>query len=138
MKKLIPAIIAILIIPFAIACKKGTNSTGTVTNGVAYFTITNISPAVTGSIGGYHSVNAYVNGQNTPTDLPIGATSYTSDNFTVTEGQNFCVAMATGMSQCTSLTCTIYYNGTSIKSKSFVIGPSCTNGSNTSLCEIAK
>ena len=139
MKKLIPAIIAILIIPFAIACKKGTSSTGTVTNGVAKIVLT-ISPALV-LVANTTRCDAMTLsiGTNYSTDLFCGTSTYTSDNFSVTEGQNFGYELSTSamISQCYSVTGDIYYNGVVVSSKSVSIGYNglgtatptpCTNG----------
>jgi hypothetical protein len=139
MKKLFPASLAILLIPFAIACKKGTNSTGTVTNGVARVELT-FSPAIpanttfyvdfltrasaiTGTTGyGYGSIA-----------IPVGTLKFISDDFAVTEGQNFpcyyTVSTMPSLTQCLTFTSKIYYNNVVVSTKTFSLGSSnCANG----------
>ena len=116
MKKLLPAIIAILIIPFAFACKKGTNSTGTVTNGVARMELT-ISPAVSVNNRLYLEIQNRTSNRNSQ-DIPLNATQYVSDDFAVVEGQNF-IYYVTSLpgNFCYSVTGKIFYNNNNISKK---------------------
>ncbi|MCX8479543.1 MAG: hypothetical protein ORN56_07120 [Chitinophagales bacterium] len=144
MKKLLPAIIAILIIPFAFACKKGTNSTGTVTNGVARVELT-INPAVIGpgQVMLDIQVKSPTSGTNVGTvTIPTGTTKYVSDDYAVTEGQNFTYFLNTNVvGGCYSITGDIFYNNIKVSSKSFNMGTnlaSCKDGSSTSHNAIVK
>jgi hypothetical protein len=121
MKKIIPAIIAILIIPFAIACKKNTNSTGTVTNGVARVELT-ISPA----IDSLSPINISIMNNANTSYIAIRSKTvhYVSDDYSVTEGQNFIYYLAGYMlnAKCYTITGDIYYNNVKVSTKTFDFG----------------
>lgn len=134
MKKLFPAFLILLLIPFAFACKKGTNSTGTVTNGVARVELS-ISPALPANIGFYLDIMEKSPGAAGTIygsiSIPVGSTQYISDDFAVTEGQNFpCYYSCSSLNGvCVSFTSKIYYNNLLISTKSFSLGNSnCANG----------
>jgi hypothetical protein len=143
MKKLIPAIIAILIIPFAIACKKGTNSTGTVTNGVARVELT-FSPALPVGASLYLDIMSKAPGGSSfgSIEIPDGTSKYVSDDYAVTEGQNFSCYYNSNQSgtACASFTSKIYYNNNLISTKNLVLGlsSSCTNGKSSEHNAICK
>ncbi len=118
MKKLFPVLLVLVLIPIAFACKKGTNSTGTVTNGVARVELT-FSPAIpTIECFGVDIMVKNPNPNTTSSLMICGLTSqYISDDYAVTEGQNFtCYYKYYGSSIVTSK---IYYNNVLVSSKSF-------------------
>ena len=132
MKKLFPAFLAIVLIPLAFACKKGTNSTGTVTNGVARVELT-FSPALPAGGALYVDIMSKAPGGSSygSSDIPVGTTKYVSDDYAVTEGQNFSCYYTSigGLTDCSSFTSKIYYNNNLISSKSLSVGGSgCVNG----------
>jgi hypothetical protein len=103
---------------FLFGCKKGTNSTKNVTNGIAYFKVTYGTAIATGQVAYIQFITA----GGTTKYATVGATSLTSDNISVTQGQNVSVALYYSGTACNSVKVEAYYNNSVFSTLSFSMG----------------